>query len=279
MVRLADAVRRDGYDHHGQDGVGRCGLRGGHRGPRTSLGTILIVDDDDPELVFTGKWTRNTDFFTIGHGQPTGFPFQNATHQSSNVGDSLTFQFAGTSIGVRDLFHWSVTGSVAASFSLDGGASSQTFTSSDQAAFNDQPNFEFFNAMGLVPGNHTLIVNITNVALIIDYLLYQPTFDNIASKPNFSAAPATTSSAVATGNSGGSGPQTTSVYASPHTNVKVIAGGVVGGLVLLVLLGVGLLLWTRSRRRKAANSTQNGDLFSSKIDGASMLIVGPCDTN
>ncbi|KAJ6543581.1 hypothetical protein DFH09DRAFT_37784 [Mycena vulgaris] len=216
-------------------------------GPSTPLrGATLIVDDDDPELIYAGKWATNTNFFTVGHGFPSGLPFQNSTHQSSTVGDSLAFQFAGTSVEVHGVFQWNVTGSIAASFSVDGKPSGLSFVSSTEASFDDQPNFEFFKATGLQPGNHTLVVNVTNVvgaqSLMLDYILYQPSFDTLASKPNFSAASSPASASH-----------------SPQSNVKAIAGGVVGGLVL-VLLGVAFLLWNRSRRRRA------GFEFSSRVD-------------
>ncbi|KAJ7149889.1 hypothetical protein C8R43DRAFT_1068271 [Mycena crocata] len=163
-------------------------------GKTTALsGTTLIVDDNDPDLVYDGKWTNNKDLYTIGQGQPSGLPFQNATHQSTTVGDSMVFQFAGTSVGVRGLFKWNITGSIAASFSVDGKVTTQTFSSSTQAPFNDQPNFEFFNATGLQPGNHTLNLNITNVvgaqSLMIDYILYTRVLTRFPPSPTSQAHP------------------------------------------------------------------------------------------
>ncbi|KAJ7471069.1 hypothetical protein FB451DRAFT_326599 [Mycena latifolia] len=236
-------------------------------GPSTSLnGTTLIVDDDDPEITYAGDWTINTDFFTTGHGQPSGLPFQNATHQSNTIGDSLTFQFAGTSVAVRGVFQWNLIGSIAASFSVDGKSSSRTFSSSTEAPFDDQPNFEFFNATGLQPGNHAMVINVTNVVgtqfLRLDYILYEPSFDTLAAKPNFTS-PASSSSATPS-----AAPATAPVLASNphHTNVKAIAGGVVGALVFLALLAVAFMLWTRSRRRRVANAFQENGIFPSKID-------------
>ncbi|KAJ6543580.1 hypothetical protein DFH09DRAFT_1390784 [Mycena vulgaris] len=232
-------------------------------------GTTLIVDDADPELVYAGKWATNTNFFTTGHGFPSGLPFQNSTHQSNTVGDSVTFQFAGTSVEVHGVFQWNATGSIAASFSVDGKPSGLTFSSSTEAPFNDEPNFEFFKATGLQPGNHTLVVNVTNAvgaqSLMLDYILYQPSFDTLASKPNFTAVATSASSAAASSATASSAAASSAAgSSSSHSNVKAIVGGVVGGLILLVLLGIGFLLWTRSRKRRA--TTSDNENYSSKID-------------
>ncbi|KAJ7165474.1 hypothetical protein C8R43DRAFT_878501 [Mycena crocata] len=233
-------------------------------GTSTSLsGTTLIVDDNDPDLVYGGRWTNNRDLFTIGHGQPSGLPFQNATHESNTIGDSMTFQFAGTSVGVYGLFKWNIPGSITASFSVDGKSTAQTFSSS-QAPFEEQPNFEFFHATGLQPGNHTLVVNITDVvgaqSLMFDYILYHPSFDSLASKPNFTAASSISPSAPA---------KSPILNKSHHKNTAAIVGGVMGGLILIVLLGVVFLLWNRARRRSARDSTSGDNgVFASKIDGA-----------
>ncbi|KAJ7107080.1 hypothetical protein C8R44DRAFT_714866 [Mycena epipterygia] len=239
-------------------------------GPNTPLkSTTLIVDDDDPEFVYEGKWTRNTNFFTTGHGFPSGLPFQNATHQSTTIGDSLTFQFAGTSVEVRGVFQWNATGSIGASFSVDGNSSALTFSSSPQAPFNDQPNFEFFKATGLQSGNHTLVINVTNVAgaqsLMLDYILYQPAYDTLASKPNFTTPVTASTSPTPLPVSD------TSTHKS--TNIGAIVGGVLGGVVFLVLLGLCLLVRNRSRRHRANAIAEDGDIFSAKIDGGALTLT------
>ncbi|KAJ7471071.1 hypothetical protein FB451DRAFT_1559547 [Mycena latifolia] len=205
-------------------------------GPNTPLnGTTLIVDDDDPEIIYAGNWMTNKNFFTTGHGQPSGLPFQNATRQSNTIGDSLTFQFAGTSVAVRGVFQWNITGLRS--------TTSQILSS--------------FNASGLQPESHTLIVNVTNVVgaqlLRLDYILYEPSFDTLAAKPNFASTAAVASN-------------------HRHTNAKAIAGGVVGALVLFALLGVAFLLWTRFRRRRAARTPRENHIFSSKSEVYTPLV-------
>ncbi|KAJ7266840.1 hypothetical protein C8J57DRAFT_1068625 [Mycena rebaudengoi] len=162
-------------------------------GPSTPLkGTTIIVDDNSPELIYSGKWIQNTNLFETGHGYAPGLPFQNAAHQSTTIGDSFTFQFAGTSIEVHGVFQWAVPGSVDATFVLDGTSTSLSFPPTPtKPLFDDQPNFMFFSASNLAAGNHTLAMNVTNVegaqGFMFDYILYSPSFDSLALKPNFAA--------------------------------------------------------------------------------------------
>ncbi|KAJ7670912.1 hypothetical protein DFH06DRAFT_143334 [Mycena polygramma] len=97
-------------------------------GDSTNLqGQTIIVDDASPEIFWNGNWVAH-DNLTVSvqcsipgldifkQGTPVGNPdhtagffvdmpsHANTTHQSSNVGDSFTFQFAGEKIhGFRSL--------------------------------------------------------------------------------------------------------------------------------------------------------------------------------
>lgn len=64
-------------------------------GDHTPLGgQTIIVDDDSPLIQYSGQWSRNSNKFIPGN-LPTGFPYGNVTHRSSNPGDTFTFQFTG----------------------------------------------------------------------------------------------------------------------------------------------------------------------------------------
>lgn len=64
-------------------------------GQNTPLaGKSVVVDDDDPAMVYSGSWSRNTDEFDAG-SLPDGFPLHNSTHRSSTVGDTVTLRFSG----------------------------------------------------------------------------------------------------------------------------------------------------------------------------------------
>ncbi|KAJ7107082.1 hypothetical protein C8R44DRAFT_885745 [Mycena epipterygia] len=82
-------------------------------------------------------------------------------------------------------------------------SSALTFSSSPQAPFNDQPNFEFFRATDLQSGNHTLVVNFTNVAgaqsLMLDYILYQQPFSPSTTRLRVPARPRVRGAAMTNG--------------------------------------------------------------------------------
>lgn len=64
-------------------------------GSQTSLaGQTIIVDDDSSLIQYSGQWSRNTNKFIPG-SLPTGYPYGNVTHRSSNPGDTFTFRFSG----------------------------------------------------------------------------------------------------------------------------------------------------------------------------------------
>ena len=67
-------------------------------GPNTSLqGKMLIVDNDNPAIEYSGTWTRNTSPFKSGDLQD-GFPIGNSTHRSTTLGDTIMFRFTGESV-------------------------------------------------------------------------------------------------------------------------------------------------------------------------------------
>jgi hypothetical protein len=59
----------------------------------------VIVDDDSPLIQYSGKWSRSTNKFIPGN-LPTGYPYGNITHHSSNPGDTLSFQFSGKHLDI-----------------------------------------------------------------------------------------------------------------------------------------------------------------------------------
>jgi len=67
-------------------------------GPNTSLqGKMLIADNDNPGIEYSGTWTRNSNPFNSGVLQD-GFPIGNTTHRSTTLGDTISFRFTGESV-------------------------------------------------------------------------------------------------------------------------------------------------------------------------------------
>ncbi|KAF8867581.1 hypothetical protein BD779DRAFT_1676957 [Infundibulicybe gibba] len=96
-------------------------------GPSTPLAEqMVIVDDDDPSIVYSGNWTRNgSPFFSAD--LPSGLPFHNGTHQSTTPGDTATICFTGSSIALYGIFSWAALGSMSVTYTLDGSSSITTY--------------------------------------------------------------------------------------------------------------------------------------------------------
>lgn len=81
------------------------------------------------------------------------------------------------------------------SFTLDGSELTRTFqvtssTTQFQSRLGQQSNFEFFSYDFLTPGNHSLVVNVTdciNQTFSFDYITFQPSFSTLASMPNLTS--------------------------------------------------------------------------------------------
>ncbi|KAF9051809.1 hypothetical protein BJ165DRAFT_1365519 [Panaeolus papilionaceus] len=203
-------------------------------GPNTSLsGKTLLVDDDDSQITYSGNWARNTKKFDAGT-LPDGYPIRGSTHRSSNVGDSLTFRFTGTSASVYGIFNWGNTGSLTATYTLDGSTDTQEYTVNSDTPyhvsnFGEASNFVFFRTGSLPAGPHTLVITITqsdNVAYNFDYITYTPSFSNLASRPDLSSLPlpgSPSSSGSASNSPSGSSPQQTSNGGSSDSSASAVS--------------------------------------------------------
>ncbi|KAJ7670929.1 hypothetical protein DFH06DRAFT_1293807 [Mycena polygramma] len=261
-------------------------------GNTTNLqGQTIIVDDANPEIFWNGNWSAKDNFTesvpcAIASTQyyeeardptvnNTGyFPFTanvsshaNTTHQSSNVGDSFTFQFAGTSLLISGfppgagidadwLLHME--------FTVDGNTTTKVFTNENGEVM---PNFVYFNAtFDTATGNHTLVAKVVDAAgspppaAHIDYITYRPSFVTIADKPKFPppasiamGAQSSTSSATGAPSSASSTatvPPMLGVPVEHRTSVGAIVGGVMGGCLLIALLAATFYLMRRRRTRE-----------------------------
>ena len=75
----------------------------GNQTPLT--GQTIVVDDDNPSILYTSHWSRNTNKFIAGT-LPVGYPYGNSTHRSSTPGDTFTFRFTGALVVIPRNFHW-----------------------------------------------------------------------------------------------------------------------------------------------------------------------------
>nr|GAT55820.1 Gpr1 family protein [Mycena chlorophos] len=263
-------------------------------------GQTVILDDTSSEVFWSGDWAATTDssvdvpcfmpFDTLFNDNGTTpftatmHPYENTTHQSSNVGDAFIFQFSGAAPLVSGITPSSdSTGSdwlLSMSFTLFNGTST-TPTSSIITNFtrdvtdSTRPQFVYFSDPLLESGDHTLVAKILAVAgatsplpqAQIDFITYLPAFQSASQKASFDPganaaallnAAATAASNASTVAASATGSSTSTVAsagggASSSNHAGAIAGGVVGGLgfILIVLLVLFWFLRRRMKRRDA----------------------------
>ncbi len=155
----------------------------------------------------------------------------------------------GTNLSIYGNFLWEQVGGMTLSYNINGGTNfSQTFTSDGSNPIKEEPNFKLVDTGPLSPGNYTLTLTLTDCVgqtLLVDYILYTPSFSNLASMPNLTALSNTTQSQTSTvgqTSTASTGGATNSPQPSSKSNAGAIAGGTVGGIVFLVILGA-LAFW------------------------------------
>ena len=143
----------------------------------------------------------------------------------------------GQSAAIYGVFNWSTLGLITLSFTLDGSPLSKTFqvtstTTQFQSQLGQQPNFQFFSYDFLPPGNHTLVVNVTdciNQTFSFDYISFQPSFSTLAAMPNLTSLTGTEAS---------------------HSGSSHLSAGAVAGIVIAVIVIIGCVYLARRIRKK-----------------------------
>ncbi|KAK7029446.1 hypothetical protein VNI00_014580 [Paramarasmius palmivorus] len=204
--------------------------------------TVVVDDAALDEILYRGQWNMRINE-TVATGVGEAFAMGNTTHVTNTMGDSFEFNFAGTSISVYGIFDWSVGGHFTLEFNLDGDIVQNTYSPETRTvAQNDyqkMTNYLFFNSTALTPGNHSLLVSLTDIGGIqsfqLDYLTYNPSYSFISEKPSFNSrgdSPGTKT----VGNTGPSPSNTTGAnqdQGSQKSLSGVQIGGIVGGIDLL----------------------------------------------
>lgn len=161
-------------------------------GPSTMLyGKTIAVDDNDHSITFRGSWSPSSLY------PPSSFNYAptlygSTGHWTSNVGDSMEFQFEGSSVAVFGMVAYNSTAlrNITADFIVDG--VSQTYTISNRT-LPYLPMVELFRA-DLQDGNHTLLFNLTDIqgerALGIDFIAYNASFNQLTPAPHGHSVPA-----------------------------------------------------------------------------------------
>ncbi|KAK0187985.1 hypothetical protein F5146DRAFT_1003675 [Armillaria mellea] len=220
-------------------------------------GRTVIVDDYDPDVAFSGNWSRVAIY-------PTEFDYssgtyQNTAHWSNTAGDSFSFQFHGSSVAVYGIISNSTTdvdGRIVLSYSVDA-QKATTSVSLANATNQSIPMAQLFS-VDVPEGLHTLVVNVTFVLNLrqigIDFVTYNASFESIDSIPSSPSASTTPVSATSS---------------SKTMNVGAIIGGVVGGIVFVALLAVILYILKKrahQRRRIRAAAAIIGRNYNPDLD-------------
>ncbi|KAF9529092.1 hypothetical protein CPB83DRAFT_765783 [Crepidotus variabilis] len=230
-------------------------------GPDTPLNAqTVIVDNDDPAMVYSkkkGKWRRNMSSFNSGPN-PDGFGYGNTTHDTTYVGSSFSYNFSAVSIGVYGVFSWSQVGSLSMEFSIDGNPQKKDFvvtadTPQLKSEVGQEQNFLFYSFDFLLPGVHTLTVNVTdcqNLAFSFDYLTYAPNFATLSAMPDVGIAASDDDGTSGDGDS-----------EKTKSSKGVIIGAVIAAVALLLLI-TGSAFFLRRRKRRNGGAGLMGKVNS-----------------
>ena len=219
-------------------------------GPSTPLsGRTLIVDDADASVDFSGSWATTSP-------KPTSFDYSTALHRdtahwSSKVGDTVAFQFIGSSVAVYGIAANIASGDIKLSYTIDGVATTQGIP---EEALEALPMTRFFHS-DLQPGPHTLIINVTEIAAQqafgLDFITYNSSVANLASMPG---------SGIVAGNAGAPNDEPRSGNGGASAR-NAILGGVLGAVGFLLAMGLILLVWKRRQQKDAVRLASNNNSY------------------
>ncbi|TFK26975.1 hypothetical protein FA15DRAFT_666930 [Coprinopsis marcescibilis] len=228
--------------------------------------TRIVVDDNIvSEISYSGGWEQRT----LGLDIDLNFlerPFHNGTHRTSTVGDNFSFRFSGSSISIYGCQSRAAAGSLDVTYTIDNltpevrslRVPQFLVQAPGEESIPEKPNWLLYERTGLEPGEHVITANLTHIEnqiWIVDYLVYAPSFPDLASKPTLTVSGTPPSSAFTippndstVGSSvGGQGKQ-----------VSVIVGGIIGALAFVAVLA--LLATYIIRKRRKSNSYNQPDL-------------------
>ena len=134
------------------------------------------------------------------------------------------------------------------SFTLDGSTLVKSYevtltTPQYQSQLGQQPNFEFLSYDFLTPGNHTLVVNLTEcvneTVFSFNYITFEPSFSTLTTMPNLTG--------IGAGNS--------------HSTHGLPVGAIVGIIIAVIAIVSGLSFAAWKKRRSKNNLGKLAFLF------------------
>ncbi|KAK7028928.1 hypothetical protein VNI00_014765 [Paramarasmius palmivorus] len=231
-------------------------------GSTTDLATkTIFVDDANEEMWYTGQWKveANATYLCNTSNPIPALPYyfyaaNRTVHSSNTSGDSFEFRFSGTSISVYGLH--APSGDYAVDFIVDGSIRRANYPHDHDPQDGWMTNYKFYENTTLSPGNHTLVVNVTDVrnsSFLLDYITYTPSFSFIQEKPIFIR---------------GSADSQASQTRSLGLHIGAIVGIVIGSVFIIITIGLFYLSRRkRSTSRKAANVSWPVEPFTTRFAG------------
>ncbi|KAJ2915429.1 hypothetical protein MD484_g4996, partial [Candolleomyces efflorescens] len=187
---------------------------------------MLVVDNLDPQIRFSGSWNNERDFSAAA-----GIPLNGTVSRTNSVGASFQFNFTGSAVTVYALRR-SVAGRLSASYRIDNGTPETVvhFNGSQDTQDRWSINQAFFTK-DLVPSTHSLTVTVTEVSanqeFAFDYLTLEATSYTRFTGPT----PIATSSSDRSSSSGS----------------RINLGAIIGSVIAVVLIAYAVR-WIFKRR-------------------------------
>ncbi|KAJ7055751.1 hypothetical protein C8F01DRAFT_1157588 [Mycena amicta] len=203
----------------------------------TGDASTYFVDDRDTNIVYQPAWSM------FGSEQD----FMHTSQESPSAGAKLTYTFEGRGISY---YGGDTAGNKTnASIVLDGGPPTFFVPPPTDPVVNNK----YYDSGVLADGKHTLVVTaVTDNPIWVDYLLVVPPLisSSSPSSPTSSSSTTTTTTTSSAGASGTSSADTNALHGSAKSKAGPIAGGVIGGIFLLVCVAFLALFCVRRRQRR-----------------------------
>ncbi|KIM26746.1 hypothetical protein M408DRAFT_25032 [Serendipita vermifera MAFF 305830] len=145
------------------------------------MSQVFVVDDSDPGIVYHGNWTKLAAVTTLAISGGTTNEYNSTVHGSHTAGDTLTYSFTGTSLGVwGTLDRTAMLGSPNATFTMDNlppFTFNQTGHVKSDLPNNSMSHLLLYQSPRLADGEHTLTVTVapsaTQAMFYVDFFMIE----------------------------------------------------------------------------------------------------------